>query len=70
MGQEERRFNKVSVVEATLKQDDGNNSEDKKECWEIVVRYNGQGPVSNCRQTCKVEGSVKGERVTGSHTAI
>lgn len=63
-------FNKVSVVEATLKQGDGNTAEDKKECWEIVVRYNGQGPVSNCRQKGKVEGSAKGDRVTGSHIAI
>lgn len=53
-----------------FKQDDGNTIEGKKEYWQIVVRYNGQGPMSSCRQKGKVEEGIKGDKVIGSHTAI
>lgn len=41
-----------------------------KEYWDVVVRCNGQGALSSCRQKGPAKGGVKGDGVTGSHTAV
>lgn len=51
-------------------QDGRNNTEDKREYREIVVRENGQGPGSSCRQKVRSMEKSRVLGMVGSHTAI